>query len=244
MKSIVLLSGGMDSCVLAAKVIHLDGVENVHAVSFNYRQRHSSELRAASNIAEWFGISHQQIILPGVFEGAGSTLVDPGLPQPHMSYAELEKAHGVSPTYVPFRNAIFASMAAALALTLEAGTVWIATHAEDARGWAYPDCTPEFNGAMSNAVSFGTYFKVQLITPFQYMKKYDVLRLGLALNAPFHLTESCYEGRLKACGLCPTCVERIHAFQTIGIIDPIDYEIAVDWADSSRYVRPPQPLSP
>jgi 7-cyano-7-deazaguanine synthase len=96
-------------------------------------------------------------------------------------------------------------------------------HAEDARGWAYPDCTPEFIGAMQNAIYVGTYFKVRLIAPFQYMMKHEIIATGLRLGAPYHLTLSCYEGTSPACGRCPTCVSRLEAFRVNGVSDPIEY---------------------
>lgn len=95
---------------------------------------------------------------------------------------------------------------------------------DDGANWAYPDCTPEFNGSMASAIYIGTYHKVRLLTPLQWLTKTDVIVLGRAIDAPLHLTYSCYEGRLEHCGLCPTCVNRIEAFKRSGFNDPTHYE--------------------
>src|SRR5262245_9556666 len=132
---------------------------------------------------------------------------------PHVTYEELQKAEGPSPTYVPYRNGSFLSLAASGALDMGADTIYAGMHGEDAHNWAYPDCTPEFIGAMQNAIYIGTYYKVRLVCPFTYMTKADIIKLGLDLLAPLHLTMSCYEGRDPACGVCPTCIARLEAFK-------------------------------
>ena len=121
--------------------------------------------------------------------------------------------------------------AAALALVEKADYIYYGAHAEDARGFAYPDCTPEFNGAMANAIYVGTYHKVRLITPLQWSSKKEVVELAQRLESPIHLTYSCYAGREKHCGKCPTCVSRVEAFKLAGLKDPVEYEIMIDWEE-------------
>ncbi|MCA1799899.1 MAG: 7-cyano-7-deazaguanine synthase, partial [Actinobacteria bacterium] len=135
----------------------------------------------------------------------------------------------VSPTYVPFRNGNLLSAAAAIALGVGASRIYYGAHSEDARNWAYPDCTPEFNGAMANAIYVGTYHKVRLITPLQNLNKRGVIDLAAHIDAPLELTWSCYQGGEIACGECPTCTGRIKAFMAEGFIDPVPYAIDIDW---------------
>lgn len=224
-KSIVLLSGGLDSSTCAVLACREFGAENVIALSLFYGQKHAKELEAAKAVVDFLGIKEHRIEkLPDIFRGGGSTLVDPDLPNPETTYEEINKAYGVSPTYVPFRNANFLSAATTIALVEGADTIFYGPHSEDARNWAYPDCTPEFNGAMANAIYIGTYMKVRLVTPLQWMTKAEVVALGQKIGVPFELTWSCYNGQEKACGVCPTCVGRLEAFRENGMEDPIAYE--------------------
>jgi 7-cyano-7-deazaguanine synthase len=227
-KALVLLSGGLDSTTCAAIAIRDHGFGNVHGVSFVYGQKHDKEVWAAKAVADYFRMPHKTIQIPNVFTGSGSTLIDADKPNPKGSYADLPE--GISPTYVPFRNGILTSYAAAVALTQECDLVYFGAHSEDAANWAYPDCTPEFIGAMAAAIYVGTYHKVRLITPLQWMDKTDVVQVGLYLNAPYNLTWSCYNGRELACGVCPTCISRREAFTYWGSKDPITYadEVATD----------------
>lgn len=219
-KAVVLLSGGIDSTVCAVIAHDAYGGANVHTLSILYGQSHAKEIEAAKEISRDIGAIHHIVALPEhIFQGAGSALFGE-VQMPLMSYKEIEEAEGVSPTYVPFRNGTFLSIATAMALTLGAGFVYYGAHAEDARGWAYPDTTPEFNGAMANAIYIGTYHKVRLITPLQWMMKAEVIKKGLGIFAPLHLTWSCYRGGQVPCGTCPTCIERAQAFKSLGIPDP------------------------
>jgi 7-cyano-7-deazaguanine synthase len=225
MKAVVSLSGGLDSTVALSMAHTRYSPNEIYGVSFSYGQRHMKELEAAERVSSFYGIPWEVISIPkDLFHGSNSTLIDPNEQMPHLTYKEISETPGVSPTYVPFRNAIFLSMLTARALILGAEEVWIGTHAEDARNWAYPDCTPEFNGAMANAIYVGTYMKVRLVTPLQWMMKSQVVGRGLVNQAPFHLTWSCYEGGIRACGKCPTCVERLQAFEENFSEDPIIYE--------------------
>ncbi len=230
-KALVLLSGGLDSTTCLSLAVNSFGAANVSTLSLLYGQKHDREVAAARAVAAHFGCKHQVFTLPDIFQGYGCSLVDSDKEHPEISYQEISDSFGVSPTYVPFRNGNMLSAAAALALVEEADLIYYGAHAEDARGFAYPDCTPEFNGAMANAIYVGTYHKVRLITPLQWLSKKEVAELAHNLNAPIHLTYSCYAGREQHCGKCPTCVSRVEAFKQAGLKDPVAYEIPIDWEE-------------
>lgn len=224
--AVILLSGGLDSSTLLAQVKAKQSLQRtirpIIAVSFSYGQKHCAELRAAADIAAHYGCVHRLVELPRIF-GQESTVLQDGPANPHLTYQQIAEAEGPSPTVVPFRNANLISQATTIAVTEGASWVYAGMHAEDARNWAYPDCTPEFLGAMANAVRVGTYDRVRLATPFQWMMKQDIVQLGLAFGVPFEKTLSCYEGAVPACGRCPTCVERLAAFAACGEKDPLEY---------------------
>lgn len=228
-KSLVLLSGGLDSTTCLCLAVNSCGADNVIALSLLYGQKHNREIKAAQNIAHHAGCEHIVLELPNIFAGYGSTLIDPHMDHPEMSYQEISSSTGVSPTYVPFRNGNLLSAAAALALVRNAHYIYYGAHAEDARGFAYPDCTPEFNGAMASAIYVGTYHQVRLLTPLQWLSKKEIAEMAQHLNAPIHLTYSCYAGREQHCGKCPTCISRVQAFKLAGIKDPVAYEIPINW---------------
>lgn len=217
-KALVVLSGGLDSCVALA-LAHEEH-EKMETITFDYGQRHKIELKAAEQISNHYGTPHHE---RRVSLGTAGVLMDHAAEMPHMTYEQLQEAKGPSPTYVPYRNGTFLSLAASLALVIDADTIYAGMHAEDAHNWAYPDCTPEFIGAMQNAIYIGTYMKVRLVAPFTYKTKAQIVKLGIDLAAPLHLTVSCYEGKLAACGQCPTCIGRLEAFKANGIEDPIPY---------------------
>jgi len=224
-KALVLLSGGIDSTTCAVLACREYGQENVFALSLFYGQKHAKEIEAAREVSKHLGLKDHIIQqLPDIFRGGGSTLIDQDRQNPETTYQELSISQGVSPTYVPFRNANLLSVATSISLIKGADTIFYGAHSEDARNWAYPDCTPEFNGAMANAIYIGSYMKVRLVTPLQWFSKSEVVALGMKIGAPFELTWSCYNGYEKACGACPACVGRLHGFEENGLIDPIDYE--------------------
>ena len=239
--AVVLHSGGLDSSTLLTDAVVRYNADNVFPLGVSYGQKHSAELRAAQDVRMALGIPEtnwQTVSLPSTaFAGSGSALVqsdaDAGAEMPHLSYDELAEAYGPSPTYVPFRNGTLLSLATARALSLlsnegsgSAGAraeVWFGAHAEDAHNFAYPDCTPEFIGAMANAIYVGSYFRVRLVTPVMWMTKAQIVRWGVDIGAPLGYTMSCYEGTTPACGVCPTCVGRLEAFAQNGLTDPIAY---------------------
>lgn len=230
-KAIVVLSGGLDSAtaLALAQTEH----DEVISISFDYGQRHLVELKCAKKLALHSGVPHhtQQIHL-----GHGGVLMDAAAEMPHQTYEELKDSSGPSPTYVPYRNGTFLSLAASFALEQDCDTIYAGMHAEDAHNWAYPDCTPEFIGAMQNAIYVGTYHKVRLVCPFTYKSKADIVRLGAELGVPFELTHSCYEGKRPACGQCPTCIGRLEAFKENGFNDPLPYEFD-QYRSGGRYLE-------
>jgi 7-cyano-7-deazaguanine synthase len=244
---VVLLSGGLDSTTCLAMADQQYGARNggIEAVSFDYGQKHRAELVAAGAVASYYEIDHTILEVPKVpYQGSHASALIPSdkVEMPHQTYEELAENYGVSPTYVPYRNGTLLSLAAAMATSVSMfheceAEVWFGAHAEDAHNWAYPDCTPEFIGAMANAIYVGSYHRVRLIAPLQWRSKSEVVAIGLGVEAPFELTLSCYEGTRPACGVCPTCVARLHAFARNEAVDPVPYAqeaIRVDFEASSR----------
>ena len=202
------------------------GAENVSAVSIFYGQRHAAELNAARAVAEFYGVDHYELDAAEIFSSSHSALLDTSTAAlEKISYAEqIEKNH--SPriaTYVPFRNGLMISMATSFADGLyddDTVELYIGVHSDDAAGNAYADCSAQFVSAMSAAVKIGTYEKIRLVAPFLCQRKADVVKVGLELGAPYHLTRSCYERGDKPCGKCATCIDRAQAFELNGVTDP------------------------
>jgi len=229
-KAIVLLSGGIDSSTCAAIAARTLGSSNVMGLSVRYGQRHAKELNAAGIVATKLNLSkHAVITLPEEIFAGTSSLTQDGGDVPEMPYKEIENSYEVSPTYVPFRNGILLSVAAAVALQAKASYIFYGAHAEELHYFAYPDCTPEFNGAIGNAISFGTYHKLQLITPLQWMIKAEIVAKAIEEEVPLGDTYSCYKGGELHCGKCSTCLDRIEGFKRNNLIDPVKYETYIDW---------------
>ncbi|MCM1227282.1 MAG: 7-cyano-7-deazaguanine synthase QueC [Clostridium sp.] len=224
MKVLVLFSGGVDSTTCLAMAIDKYGTENVTALSVSYGQKHSKETECASAIAEYYGIEKIDLDLSLIFKYSDcSLLVSSDEEIPHESYSEQLKKTDGSPvsTYVPFRNGLFLSSAASIALSKNCGVIYYGAHADDAAGNAYPDCSEVFNTAMNTAIYEGSGRKLKIEAPFVGMNKAEVVRIGLDLKVPYELTWSCYEGGEKPCGKCGTCIDRAKAFEINGVSDPI-----------------------
>ena len=233
--AVVLLSGGMDSTTALAQAINDDNF-NILALTAGYGSLHQkAETRAAKQVVAWYQrmlvdapciLEHRIVELdPTIFKGGSSSLLGEA-DMPKAEYQDIEH-EGPSPTVVPFRNANLISVATSIADALGYDRVYVAVHANDHNRWAYPDCSPEFIGAMANAVYVGTMGKVRLITPFIWMTKGDIVTRAAVLGAPLQLTWSCYVGGGKPCGTCPTCQERVAAFNDAGFIDPVDYAVPI-----------------
>ena len=222
MKALVLFSGGVDSTTCLAMAVDKYGRENVIALSISYGQKHTKEIQSAEKIANYYGVELKKLDLAKIFEGSECSLLSSsGEEIPKESYAEqLEKTNGkpVS-TYVPFRNGLFLSCAASVAISNGCTEIYYGIHMDDAAGNAYPDCSNEFNNAMNNAIYIGSGRQLKVTAPFVNMRKSDIVAKGLNLNVPYRMTWSCYEGGEKPCGVCGTCRDRIAAFKANSITE-------------------------
>jgi 7-cyano-7-deazaguanine synthase len=226
MKAAVLLSGGLDSTVAATQAAAVHGASEVVAVHMQYGQKHKVERESAEQVAEWLGLGAFEVVdARFVFAGgaAHSTLLDGGADVPELTYEQLEESEGPSATYVPLRNPVFVTIAAAKAMIAGAGELWLGVHAEDAARDAYPDCRADCIGALGAALYIGSYHAMRVVAPLAEFTKADVVCKGIDLGAPLHLTHSCYNGARPACGKCPTCMGRLAAFTANGVTDPIAY---------------------
>lgn len=223
MKALVLSSGGIDSTTCLSLAIKTYGKEQVLSLSITYGQKHKKELEAANQVAAYYGVEHITLDLTPMFSFSDCSLLSHSEKEiPKESYAmQLQKTKGkpVS-TYVPFRNGLFLSSAAAIAISKGCEVIYYGAHHDDAAGNAYPDCSTEFNNAMNTAIFEGSGHQVRIEAPFLSMSKKEIVKLGLKLHAPYHMTWSCYEGGEKPCGVCGTCLDRKAAFLANNIEDP------------------------
>jgi 7-cyano-7-deazaguanine synthase len=216
-RAVVLLSGGMDSCVCAALAARDHRAAAVH-VSYGQRteqrERQSFErICDRLEIRERLGVRNEALRAIG-----GSALTDSNISVPESR----DIGTGIPVTYVPFRNAHFLAVAVSWAEVLGAEKVYIGAVEPDGSG--YPDCRPEYYRAFNEVVKAGTKEgSIRVVTPLIAMRKAQIVRLGLELNAPFDLTWSCYQREDRACGVCDSCVLRLHAFRDAGAEDPISY---------------------
>lgn len=225
MKILVLSSGGVDSTTCLGMAVKEAGAENVIALSIYYGQKHDKEIQTAKAVAEYYGVRRMELDLSTIFAGSNCSLLKQSTEDiPQESYArQLEATEGNAPvsTYVPFRNGLFLSSAASIALSYDCEKIMYGAHADDAAGAAYPDCSFEFVDHMNQAIFIGSGDQLRLEAPFVSMNKADVVKIGLELGVPYHLTWSCYEGGDKPCMKCATCIDRIAAFEACGVTDPI-----------------------
>ncbi len=223
MKALVLFSGGVDSTTCLGMAIEKYGKENVIALSISYGQKHQKEIDASIKVANYYGVEHLYLDLAQIFQYSDCSLLSHSKENvPHESYAsQLEKTDG-SPvsTYVPFRNGLFLSSAASIALSKNCDIIYYGAHSDDAAGNAYPDCSEVFNDAIGRAIYEGSGQKLKIEAPFVNWTKKDVVKEGLRLKVPYELTWSCYEGLDKPCGICGTCIDRAAAFAANGVSDP------------------------
>lgn len=224
-KAVILLSGGVDSttCLAIAKA----GGYKLHALSFDYGQRHSVELEGAARIAERFG-AHHLIVALDLAKIGGSALTDKEIQVPKGTLSQQDGAR-IPPTYVPARNTLFLAFALAWAEVLRAEDIFIGVNAVDYSG--YPDCRPEYVQAFEHLANLGTKagvegmleFKVH--TPLIRLTKAEIIKKGLELGVDYSLTHSCYDplpgGR--ACGECESCLLRRKGFAEAGVVDPVRY---------------------
>jgi 7-cyano-7-deazaguanine synthase len=216
-KSVIVLSGGMDSTVLLEDALK-QGKE-VCAISFDYGSKHNqTELQMVANCCQIKNIDHKIIKLPFINELFSSSLLQSGDAIPEGKY----DADNMKSTVVPFRNGIMMSIAAGYAESIEANEVLLGSHAGD--HFIYPDCRPEFNKAFSQAVSIGTDNKVQVVFPFAHIDKREIGDLGRSMNVDFSKTWTCYQGGEIHCGVCGSCDERKYALRFEEGLDPTEYK--------------------
>jgi 7-cyano-7-deazaguanine synthase len=229
-KAVVLLSGGMDSCVSAAIARERHGSTNVALLHAGYGQlTQDRERRAFTEIADFYGIAQRLIVQLDHFRAiGGSALTDKSIPVPE-NQLDTSPSHGstIPVTYVPFRNAHFLSVAVSWAEAIGAGAIYIGAVAEDSSG--YPDCRPEYYRAFQNVIREGTRpeTQIEIVTPVITLKKSEIIRRGVQLGAPLHLTWSCYQSEDAACGACDSCLLRQKAFAEAGVTDPVPYRRTV-----------------
>jgi len=207
-RAVVLLSGGMDSCVCAALARRDYATAAVH-ISYGQRTEQRERL-AFDRVCERLGISDRLVARNEALRAVGgSALTDPRIAVPEAA----EIGREVPVTYVPFRNAHLLAVAVSWAEVLGAEKIYIGAVEQDSSG--YPDCRPAYYRAYNEVI--------KIVTPLIGMRKSEIVRLGLELNAPFDLTWSCYSREDSACGVCDSCVLRLQAFHQVGAADPIPY---------------------
>ncbi len=217
-KAIILISGGMDSLVTAAIASKDYDLSFLH---LNYGQRtEKRELKAFNDIADYYYVTNKLIVdFKYLTKIGGSSLTDSSI---EVSKADIDSK--VIPTsYVPFRNANILSIAVSWAEVIGAKKIFIGAVEEDSSG--YPDCREIFYDAFNKVIVLGTKPDTNILieTPIIHLKKYEIIKKGSELNAPFKLSWSCYQNEDKACGECDSCALRLKGFQMAGLVDPIDY---------------------
>lgn len=219
-RSVVLVSGGMDSCVSAA--VASGENERLALLHISYGQRtESRERKAFNDIADHYGVTERlDVSIEYLAKIGGSSLTDL---QIDVSEANLESKE-IPASYVPFRNANMLSIATSWAEVLGASAIYIGAVAEDSSG--YPDCRPEFYEAFQRTIDAGTKpdTRIEIRTPIIQLSKAEIVRKGIDLNAPLHLTWSCYRSDDVACGTCDSCALRLRGFEQAGVEDPIVYK--------------------
>ncbi|MBM7865377.1 7-cyano-7-deazaguanine synthase QueC [Heliobacterium gestii] len=220
-RAVVILSGGLDSTTCMA-LADCRG-EDIFALTFAYNQRHIREIESARDVARHYGASHHIIDLGAVF--AASALTSAAI-RPEVAPFDGKAAHSIPATYVPARNILFLAHALSFAEKVGARRIYTGVNALDNPG--YPDCRPEFIDAFQRMIDVGTKAgtegrSVEVFTPLIQMNKADIIRLASELDAPLHLTLTCYYGESPACGECDSCRLRLEGFRLAGKEDPIHY---------------------
>lgn len=221
--AICLVSGGMDSCVTAA-ISAAESNENAF-LHVSYGQITESRERMAFNdIADYYNVERRlDISIEHLAKIGGSSLTDSKIA---VTEADLESKE-IPTSYVPFRNANMLSIAVSWAEVIGATAIYIGAVAEDSSG--YPDCRPEFYEAFQKVIDTGTKpeTKIEIRTPIIYLSKAEIVKKGIELGAPLHLSWSCYRSEDLACGTCDSCALRLRGFDKAGVRDPVPYSAGV-----------------
>ena len=227
MKALVLCSGGLDSTVCLGLAVQKYEAEEVLALSIYYGQKHKKEMQASEEVAAFYGVKRLTLDLGEIFKDSNSTLLEGSKESiPQEEYADQLSKTGGAPvsTYVPYRNGLFLSSAASIALSHGCEVIYYGAHADDAAGSAYPDTSEAFQEAISRAIYIGSGEALRVEAPFINKTKAEVVAAGTEIGVPFALTWSCYEGDDLACGVCGTCRDRLRAFAENGLTDPVEYK--------------------
>jgi 7-cyano-7-deazaguanine synthase len=226
-KAVVLVSGGMDSCVTASLARETHDVALVHA---SYGQRtERRERQAFDEIADFYAVHERLVVqLDHFAQIGGSALTDARIAVPEGQTGAPIGGNEIPSTYVPFRNAHFLAVAVSWAEVIGATAVFIGAVAEDSSG--YPDCRPEYYRVFQQLVREGTRPEthIEIVTPVIGMRKWEIVKRGMELGAPLDRTWSCYQFEDAACGACDSCRLRLSAFAEAGIGDPIAYRVQVE----------------
>jgi 7-cyano-7-deazaguanine synthase len=215
-KVIVVYSGGMDSYTILHKTI-CDGFE-VKALTFDYGQKHKKEIDYARRVCEGLDIIHKVIDITAVHQLMAGSALTSGIEVPEGHYTD----KNMKSTVVPNRNMILLSLAVGYAVSMNASKVFYGAHAGDHE--IYPDCRPEFVKKMNAVCAVANYEAVEIVTPYLALNKVDILNEGLEMGLDYVDTWTCYNGREKSCGKCGSCVERLEAFASTQVPDPLAYE--------------------
>jgi len=223
-RAIVLLSGGMDSCVCATLAARDYSAAALH-ISYGQRTE-GRERQSFSAICDRLNIQDKLVVRNDALRViGGSALTDENIAVPMGDAGGHATGHDIPVTYVPFRNAHFLSVAVSWAEVLGAAKIYIGAVEQDSSG--YPDCRPAYYEAFNQVIKAGTKEgEIEIVTPLIHLRKSEIVRLGLELNAPLDLTWSCYSREDQACGVCDSCVLRLRAFAAAGARDPIPYATA------------------
>lgn len=217
--AICLVSGGMDSCVsVAIAAIESSELAFLH-VSYG-QLTEGRERKAFNDIADYYDVEKRlDISIEHLAKIGGSSLTDEKI---KVTEADLESKE-IPTSYVPFRNANMLSIATSWAEVIGANAIYIGAVAEDSSG--YPDCRPEFYDAFQKTIDEGTKpdTHIEICTPIIHLTKAEIVNKGIELNAPLHLTWSCYRSEDLACGTCDSCALRLRGFEQAGVKDPIQY---------------------
>ena len=222
--AVIAVSGGLDSCITATIAQQDYEIAFAH---FNYGQKtEKRELKAFNQIADYYNVDKRLIIdYSHLSKIGGSSLTDQSI---KISRADL-KSEEIPTSYVPFRNANILSACVSWAEVLKAKAVFVGAVFEDSSG--YPDCRPSFFKAFDKMIDLGTKpeTSIKIITPIINLSKAEIIKKGIELKAPIHLTWSCYQNENSACGVCESCAFRLRGFQQVEIEDPITYKIKPDY---------------
>lgn len=212
---VVIVSGGMDSVTLLYDVASQG--HTIHALTFNYGQRHNVEITYANKHCEYLAINHKILSLDVLSEVAPSCLTRKE-PVPEGNYDE----ENMKATVVPNRNMVMLALATSYAISTKSEAVYYGAHAGDHT--IYPDCRPEFIKSMDNTMKLCDWRRIELRVPYMRMTKADILRIGKELKVDYSQTWTCYKGERISCGKCGSCRERLEAFEIANMTDPLVYQ--------------------